>query len=103
MLRRIGGFWFFIAAGTVLIALGSASLGFAYANRNYAELPSQWTDSAGWTNYVPLGVSFDAAVGGSDDACFGCVDPTPWLVAGAVVVALSSVPFALAVRLKRRG
>jgi hypothetical protein len=91
-----------VALGTVLVALGSASLGFAYANRNYVS-PTQWTDSAGWTNYVPLGSSFDAMVGGRDDTCIGCVDPVPWLAAGAVLLALATVPFFMAARRRRSG
>jgi hypothetical protein len=90
--------WIWIGLGTLLVALGSASLGFAYANRNYVESPTQWTDAAGWTNYVPIGSSFDALVGGSDDICFGCVDPVPWLVAGSTLLALAAIPFFFAAR-----
>jgi hypothetical protein len=88
-----------MAAGTVLIALGSASLGFAYANRDYVkppELPAAWTDSAGWTNYGPasLGFSFDTR----EPGCFGCVDPVPWLAAGLALLAVAVIPYLVAVR-----
>jgi hypothetical protein len=86
--------------GIVLVALGSASLGFAFANRDYAEPEA----TAGWTNYVPLddpssvpglGLSFDAR---QDLPCFDCVDPVPWLAAGSVLILVASVPFFVAVR-----
>jgi hypothetical protein len=94
--------WVWIATGTVLVALGSASLGFAFANRNYAEPAS----TAGWTNYVPLdeegqvGVGFSFDVGGREP-CYECVDPTPWYAAGGALLGLAAVPFLLAVRRPR--
>jgi hypothetical protein len=73
-------FWPLIAVGTVSAALGSAFLGFAVANRDYAEP----TETRGWTNYVPLAVSD--------------TDPLPWLVAGVVLVVVALVPFLIATR-----
>jgi hypothetical protein len=89
-------FWTWIAVGTVLVALGSASLGFAFANRNYADLES----TAGWTNYVPLdeggvGVGFSLD---ERDPCYGCVDPIPWYAAGGVLLGLAAIPFLLVAR-----
>jgi hypothetical protein len=63
-------FWAWIAFGVGLVALAFAFLGFAYANRNYAEPRS----TAGWTNYVPLDGSSIFSGGGR---CYDCVDPTP--------------------------
>ena len=80
-------FWPLIACGTVSVALGAAFLGFAFANRDYAK-PTQ---SAGWTNYVPLAAS-------DNDACFTCSEPLPWLVTGVVLVAVALVPFLVAAR-----
>ena len=73
-------FWPLIAVGTVGAALGAAFLGFAFANRDYV----QPTETAGWTNYVPLAVSDS--------------DPLPWLIAGLVLVAVALVPFLVAAR-----
>jgi hypothetical protein len=90
-------FWPLIGIGSALYAVAAASFAFAFANRNYAE-PSV---SPGWTNYVPLdsaegspgfGVSVDA------DACFTCVEPLPWLVAGIVLAVVGLIPYIAAVR-----
>ena len=67
-----------------MAALGTASLGFALANRDYAEP----TNSAGWTNYAPL----------ADERCVTCGEPLPWLVTGVVLVVVAVVPFLLAAR-----
>ena len=80
-------FWPLITLGAVSVALGAAFVGFAVANRDYAEP----TESEGWTNYVPLAVS-------EDDACFSCTDPGPWLVIGIVLVVVALVPFLVAAR-----
>lgn len=85
MSRR--SFWPLIALGTVAAALGAAFVGFAVANRDYAEP----TETSGWTNYVPLAVS-------EDDACFSCSDPLPWLITGVVLLVAALGPFLLAVR-----
>jgi hypothetical protein len=73
-------FWPLIAIGTMSAAVGAALLGFAVANRDYATP----TETAGWTNYVPLAVSDS--------------DPLPWLVAGVVLVVSALVPFLIASR-----
>jgi hypothetical protein len=77
-------FWPLITLGTVTAALGAAFLGFAIANRDYAE-PTQ---SAGWTNYVPL----------ADETCVTCTNPLPWLLTGVLLIVIAVVPFLLAVR-----
>jgi hypothetical protein len=82
------GFWPLIALGTVLVALGAASLGFALANRGYEE------PAAGWTNYVPLADSAFRVRGG----CVGCTDPMPWLAAGIALLLAGIAPFAVAAR-----
>jgi hypothetical protein len=84
-------FWAWIAFGVGLVALAFAFLGFAYANRNYAEPRS----TAGWTNYVPLDGSSIFSGGGR---CYDCVDPTPWYVAGGASILVAAVPFVLAAR-----
>jgi hypothetical protein len=80
-------FWPLTALGTATAALGAAFVGFAVANRDYAEP----TETAGWTNYVPLAVS-------EDDACFSCADPVPWLIAGVVLLVAAFGPFLVAAR-----
>jgi hypothetical protein len=80
-------FWPLIALGTVSAALGAGFLGFAAANRNYAKP----TETAGWTNYVPL-------VASDNDACFSCSDPLPWLAVGVVLLVVALVPLLIAVR-----
>jgi heme/copper-type cytochrome/quinol oxidase subunit 1 len=84
-------FWAWIAFGVGLVALGFALLGFAYANRSYAEPRS----TAGWTNYVPLESSSIFSGGGP---CYDYADPAPWYVAGGASILVAAVPFALAAR-----
>jgi hypothetical protein len=73
-------FWPLITVGTISAALGAAFLGFAVANRDYAKP----TETAGWTNYVPLAASDN--------------EPLPWLVAGVALLVVAFVPFLIATR-----
>jgi hypothetical protein len=78
----------------VLVALASASLGFAYANRNYAERLS----TPGWTNYVPID---DSSIFSNSNGCFDCVDPTPWYAAGGGLLFVALLSFVVAYRHRR--
>jgi hypothetical protein len=83
-------FWPLIGVGSAFHALAAASFAYAFANRNYAygnRIGGQ--PSEGWTNYVPLA---DA------DACFTCVEPRPWLIAGIVLVFVGLIPYLAAIR-----
>jgi hypothetical protein len=84
-------FWGWVAAGVVLVALASASLGFAFANRNYAEPVS----TAGWTNYVPLD---NSSIFSGANRCYDCVDPTPWYVVGGGLLFVALLSFWIAHR-----
>jgi hypothetical protein len=88
-LRRT--FWAWTAFGVSLVALGFALLGFAYANRDFAEPLS----TAGWTNYVPLD---DSSIFSGARPCYDCVDPTPWYAAGGALILVAAVPFVFAAR-----
>jgi heme/copper-type cytochrome/quinol oxidase subunit 1 len=81
-------FWPLVALAIVTAAVGAAFLGFAVANRNYAE---PRVTPAGWTAYVPLKAS-------ENEACFTCTEPLPWLVIGGVLVIVALVPLLLAAR-----
>ena len=87
---RRGWFWPLIGIGSAFYALAAASFAYAFANRDYAA-PSRvgGQPSEGWTNYVPLA---DA------DACFTCVEPLPWLIAGIVLTFVGFIPYLAAIR-----
>jgi hypothetical protein len=85
-----GWFWPLIGVGSALYALAAASFAYAFANRNYADANRIGGQlSEGWTNYVPLA---DA------DACFTCVEPLPWLIAGVVLALAGFIPYLAASR-----
>jgi len=84
--------WLWIALGTVLVALGAASLGFAFGNERYEPEPPLSGD-------IPTEIGKDLRERFPPPRrCAGCADTAPWYAAGGVLLVLAVFPFATATR-----
>lgn len=83
-------FWAWVALGLLLVALGSAALGSAYARDD-----GQGLANPGYGDYgvVDLGCS-------SIFSSCESFDPAPWYAAGGALIIVAAVPFLIAARRK---
>lgn len=90
-MRWLTSVWAWIVVGTILVTLGFASLGYAFANRDYRRLGTPDPTARG---------GIPPAIQQNLERRFnrGSSDPTPWWIAGGVLLGLSVAPYAVAVR-----